>query len=149
MVVVLGLIFSPLRPKGDDILGKGGKSSGMVSFIKAADSVSKTIESGGQRRAAALGCCDVSHPELIDFINAKLIDGEISHFNISVLVNEEFIRAVENDDAWTFKFKQKEYGKKPARDIWNLIVENMIKNGEPGLLNGTNLFKIIHIIMIM
>ncbi len=137
----VGANFSPLRPKGDPILGKGGKSSGMVSFIKAADAVSKTIESGGQRRAAALGCCDVSHPELIDFINAKLVDGEISHFNISVLVNEEFIRAVENDDIWTFKFKQKEYDKKPAREIWDLIVQNMIKSGEPGLLNGTNLFK--------
>jgi len=137
----VGCNFSLLRPKGDSILGKGGKSSGMVSFIKAADAVSKTIESGGQRRAAALACCDVSHPEIIDFINAKLTDGEISHFNISVLVNEEFIKAVEYDNDWTFKFKQKEYGKIKARVIWDLIVKNMIKSGEPGLLNATNLFK--------
>lgn len=136
-----GSLFSPLRPKGDPIKGKGGHSSGMVSYIKAADAVSKTIESGGQRRAAALACCDVSHPEIIDFINAKLVDGEISHFNISVLVNEEFIRCVETDSDWTFKFKQKEYGKIRARDLWNLIIKNMIERAEPGLLNSTNLYK--------
>jgi len=137
----VGCNFSPLRPKGDPILGKGGESSGMVSFLKAADALSKTIESGGQRRAAALACCDVSHPEVIDFINAKLVDKELSQFNISVLINEEFIRAVENDDSWTFKFKQKNYSTMPAKQIWDLIVSNMIKSGEPGLLNGTNLFK--------
>ena len=66
----VGCNFSPLRPRGSDILGKGGTSSGLVSFIEAADSISRTIESGGQRRAACLGCVDISHPEVIDFINA-------------------------------------------------------------------------------
>ena len=136
-----GANFSLLRPRGDSILGKGGHSSGMVSFIKAADVVSKTIESGGQRRAAALACCDVSHPEIIDFINAKVVDKELSHFNISVLINEEFIKCVENDGDWVFKFKQKEYGKVKARDLWNLIVSNMITKAEPGFLNSTNLYK--------
>lgn len=137
----VGCNFSPLRPAGTDILGKGGKSSGLVSFIEAADAISKTIESGGQRRAACLGCVDISHPEVIDFINAKMKDGRLSHFNISVVVNEEFIRAVETDSDWTFKFKNKEYGKMPAREIWDLIILNMINKAEPGLLNGTNLYK--------
>lgn len=137
----VGTNFSELRPKGDKILGKGGVSSGLVSFIKAADSVSKTIESGGQRRAAALGCVDVSHPEIIDFINAKMVDGELSHFNISVMVNDDFLKTVESDGIWTFKFKQQEYGSIPAREIWKLIVDNMVHYGEPGLLNYTNLSK--------
>ena len=137
----VGCNFSPLRPQNEKILGKGGKSSGMVSFIKAADSVSKTIESGGQRRAAALACCDVSHPEILNFINAKLVDGDISHFNISALVTEDFIKAVEADKDWTFTFKQKEFNTVRARDIWNLIVSNMITKAEPGLLNKTNLYK--------
>jgi len=137
----VGCNFSPLRPVGTDILGKGGKSSGLVSFIEAADAISKTIESGGQRRAACLGCVDISHPEVVDFINAKMKDGRLSHFNISVVVNEEFIRAVETDSDWTFKFKNKEYGKMSAREIWDLIISNMVKKGEPGLLNGTNLYK--------
>lgn len=137
----VGCNFSPLRPKDEKILGKGGKSSGLVSFITAADAVSKTIESGGQRRAAALACCDVSHPEVLNFINAKLVDGVISHFNISVLVNEDFIKAVESDSDWTFTFKQKEYGKIRARQLWNLIIDNMVKKAEPGFLNRTNLYK--------
>lgn len=137
----VGCNFTPLRPIGAPILGKGGKSSGMVSFIKAADSVSQTIESGGQRRAAALACCEVSHPEIINFINSKLVDGDISHFNISVMVDEDFIQAVEADEDWTFKFKQKDFGKIRAREIWDLIVNNMINKAEPGLLNKTNLYK--------
>lgn len=136
-----GSQFSSLRPKGDAILGKGGVSSGLVSYIEAADAVSKTIESGGQRRAAALACVDVSHPEIIDFINAKIVDGRLSHFNISVMVNDEFLKTVERNGNWTFKFKQKEYGSMPARDIWKLIVTNMIKYAEPGMLNSTNLTK--------
>ena len=137
----VGCNFSSLRPSGDPISGKDGRSSGMVSFIKASDAVSKTIESGGQRRAAALACCDISHPEVQKFINAKLIDKELSHFNISVLVNEEFIKAVEGNKEWIFKFKQREYGKVKAKDLWNKIIKNMVNCAEPGLLNSTNLYK--------
>jgi ribonucleoside-diphosphate reductase alpha chain len=137
----VGVNFSPLRPGGDPILGKGGKSSGMVSFIEAADSVSRTIESGGQRRAAALGCVNVSHPEVMDFIDAKLEKGKLTHFNISVAVDESFLTSVASNSSWTFKFKQKEYSKVPARQIWSKIVENMVKCAEPGLLNWSYLTK--------
>jgi ribonucleoside-diphosphate reductase alpha chain len=137
----VGCNFSPLRPKNDPILGKGGKSSGLVSFMEAADYVSKTIESGGSRRAAAIGHIDVAHPEVIDFIDAKLVHGRLSHFNISVVVNEDFLEAVEADNGWEFKFKQKSYGRVRARDIWDKIVTNMVDCAEPGLINWTNFSK--------
>ena len=137
----VGCNFSPLRPKNDPILGKGGKSSGLVSFMEAADYVSKTIESGGSRRAAAIGHIDVTHPEVIDFIDAKLVHGRLTHFNISVMVNEDFLEAVEADDQWEFKFKQKSYGKVKAADIWDKIVTNMVDCAEPGLINWTNFSK--------
>jgi len=137
----VGCNFSPLRPRGDGILGKGGQSSGLVSFIEAADSVAQTIESGGARRAAAIAHVDISHPEVIDFIDAKLVDGRISSFNISVAVTENFLLAVEADEPWTFKFKQKEYATVKARDLWNKIVKNMVQCAEPGLINWTNFQK--------
>ena len=128
----VGVNFSALRPKGDTIQGKGGVSSGLVSFMEAADFISKKIESGGSRRAAAIGHIDVTHPEVLDFIDAKLLKPDISkwlkedtppeimefvkekidmetlsHFNISVMVNNDFLEKVETDSDWTFKFKQK------------------------------------------
>ena len=162
----VGVNFSSLRPKDDVIYGKGGKSSGLVSFMIGADFLSKKIESGGNRRAAAIGHIDVSHPELLNFIDAKLekpdiskwlkdetpdeikqfvkekVDiGDLSHFNISVMVTHEFLESVEADKDWTFKFKQKAYGSVKARDIWNKIVSNMVKCAEPGLINWSNFAK--------
>lgn len=136
-----GVNMSSLRPKGDPILGKGGHSSGLVSFLTALDHISETIESGGQRRAAGLASVDVSHPEILDFIDAKSKHGIISHFNISVMVNDEFLEAVERDGDWNLKFKQKIYKTIKAREIWDKIVQNMIDHAEPGLLNTTNLYK--------
>jgi len=137
----VGANFSKLRPKGDVILGKGGSSSGLVSFIEAADAVAGTIESGGARRAAGLVHVDVSHPEVLEFIDAKLVHGKITHFNISVAINDEFIQAVETDSNWTFKFNQKDYHTVKAKVIWDKIVENMINSAEPGLINWTNFQK--------
>lgn len=137
----VGVNFTPLRPRGDAILGKGGNSSGLVSFIEAADAVSHTIESGGSRRAAAIAHVDVSHPEVMDFIDAKLVHGRLAHFNISVAVNEDFLQKVEQDDQWTFKFKQKRYGSVQARDLWNKMITNMVDCAEPGLINWTNFAK--------
>jgi len=162
----VGVNFSPLRPKNDLIFGKGGHSSGLVSFMKGADYISRMIESGGSRRAAAIGHIDVSHPELLDFIDAKLLKpnvskwlkddtpesireivkdtvdkGSLTHFNISVMINNEFLECVEADKNWTFKFKQKSYSTVKSRDIWNKIVHNMVKCAEPGLINWSTFSK--------
>lgn len=137
----VGVNFSNLRPRGDIILGKGGSSSGLVSFLESSDHISKTIESGGSRRAAGLACVDVSHPEIIDFIDSKLVNKRLSHYNISVIINNEFLEAVESDSDWEFKFKQRVYGKIKARKLWSKIVKNMVDMAEPGLLNSSNLMK--------
>ncbi len=162
----VGCNFTSLRPEGSDILGKGGQSSGLVSFMVVADFISKVIESGGERRAAAIGHIDVTHPEIMNFIDAKLIKpdvgswlredtpkeiikfvkekvdiGALSHFNISVVVNNDFLEAAETNSSWDFQFKQKKYGTIQARDLWDKIVNNMVNCAEPGLINWSNFSK--------
>jgi len=137
----IGTNISFLRPKGADIKGVGGVSSGPVSFLKASDAIAETVESGGSRRAAGLALMNVSHPDIGRFIDAKTIHGELSHYNISVAVTDDFLEAVESNSDWEFKFAQKSYGKIKARKIWNKIIENMIEHAEPGLLNWDKIIK--------
>jgi ribonucleoside-diphosphate reductase alpha chain len=136
----VGYNFSTLRQKGAPIRGVGGTSSGLVSFITATNALADTVKSGGGRRAAALASVDVSHPEVLDFIDAKLLNtsgdnNPLSNFNISVIVNGDFLQAVESDKDWHFKFAGQTYGSVKARFIWDKIITNMITSGEPGLLN--------------
>ena len=135
----VGCNLSYLRPRGATIKGVGGNSSGPVSFLEASDAVASTIESGGSRRAAALACMNVGHPDILEFIDAKLTHGKLTHYNISVAVTEDFLTAVEANKEWEFKFAQQSYGKIPAREIWDKIIDNMIKHAEPGLLHWDNL----------
>jgi len=135
----VGCNLSFLRPRGSIIKGVGGNSSGPVSFLEASDAVAKTVESGGSRRAAALACMIVTHPDIMEFIDAKITHGKLPHYNISVAVTEDFLEAVEKNIEWEFKFAQQAYGKIDARLIWDKVMENMVQHAEPGLLNWDNL----------
>ena len=137
----IGVNVSFLRPKGALIKGVGGVSSGPVSFLRASNAIAKTIESGGSRRAAALALMSVNHPDIMHFIDSKLVHETLSHFNISVAVNDEFLEAVESDNDWEFKFAHQTYGKMKARKLWNKIIDNMVECAEPGLINWNNLVK--------
>lgn len=135
----VGCNLSSLRPRGASVKGKGGSSSGPVSFLEASNGDAKTIESGGSRRAAALACMSVTHPDIMEFIDAKLVHGKLSHYNISVAVTEDFLEAVEADSLWEFKFAQQSYGTVKAKEIWDKIMDNAVECAEPGLLNWDNL----------
>jgi ribonucleoside-diphosphate reductase alpha chain len=135
----VGCNASFLRPEDAPIIQKGGESSGPISFLKWANAGANCIKTGGARRAAALAMMNVSHPDIIKFINAKLVEGELNCFNISAAVTEDFLQAVEADDDWDLKWKTKVWQTVKAREIWNLILDNMVKCAEPGLINWDNL----------
>ncbi len=136
-----GVNISSLRPRGSIVKRVGGVSSGPVSFLQASDSVAKTIESGGSRRAAALACMTVQHPDIIEFIDAKLKHKTLSHYNISVIINNDFIEAVESNLDWKLQFGQQTYGTIKAKKLWDKIINNMIECAEPGLIFWDNFSK--------
>lgn len=137
----VGINFSTLRPATSAIKGIGGQSSGLVSFMRAIDGLAACIESGGSRRAASLGSCDVSHPEIEEVIDAKLVDGAISYFNISVNITKCFLEAVLAGDHWPLTFRGQTHRTIDAQGLWNKILQNMVRCGEPGILVWDNLIK--------
>ena len=135
----VGFNASFMRPQDAPILQKGGESSGPISFLTGYNAFAETIKTGGSRRAAALALMKVTHPDIFKFINSKTKDGLLNNFNISVGVTEEFLDAVETNSTWDLRFNRKIYETINSRDLWDLVMTNMVKHAEPGLINWDNL----------
>ena len=100
----IGYEFSTLRPRGAYVSGAGAYTSGPLSFMDIYDKMCFTVSSAGGRRGAQMGTFDVSHPDVKEFIGAKREDGRLRQFNLSLLVTDEFMQAVENDTDWPLVF---------------------------------------------
>lgn len=105
----IGFSFSNIRPKGDDIQNIPNSAPGSVSVIKMINAVGDQVRAGKNRRTALLGSLSVKHPDILDFLHVKLDKKELNNFNISVEINDEFIKACENDEEWSFRFGNKDY----------------------------------------
>lgn len=136
----VGINFSPIRPRGSEIKGTGGHATGPVSLMRMDNAVGHELVAGGGRRMAKMSCLNITHPDIEEFLNCKLIDGELSNTNISIVLNfnpEEFVRLVENDEQIEFEWAgRKTGGSISAKELWKRLVENAWTNGEPGILNG-------------
>ena len=100
----IGYEFSTLRPRGAYVSGAGAYTSGPLSFMDIYDKMCFTVSSAGGRRGAQMGTFDVSHPDVKEFIGAKREDGRLRQFNLSLLVTDEFMQAVEKDSEWPLVF---------------------------------------------
>lgn len=130
----IGYNFSHLRPQGDLIVKLQSKSSGPVSFMNIFDAMAGTIASSGHRRGAQMGILNVDHPDVLQFIDAKLTPGKLRHFNISVGVSDAFMSAMKADALWDLKFNGKIYNTVPAKSLWDRIMTNAYNSAEPGVL---------------
>ena len=104
----IGYEFSTLRPKGAYVSGAGAYTSGPLSFMDIFDKMCFTVSSAGGRRGAQMATFDVGHPDVMDFIRAKREDGRLRQFNLSLLITDEFMKAVETNDDWQLAFPVKE-----------------------------------------
>jgi ribonucleoside-diphosphate reductase alpha chain len=100
----IGYEFSTLRPRGAYVTGAGAYTSGPLSFMDIYDKMCFTVSSAGGRRGAQMGTFDVGHPDVLEFIRAKRENGRLRQFNLSLLVTDEFMKAVKSDGEWKLAF---------------------------------------------
>jgi len=100
----IGYEFSTLRPRGAYVSGAGAYTSGPLSFMDIYDKMCFTVSSAGGRRGAQMGTFDISHPDAKEFIRAKREDGRLRQFNLSLLITDGFMQAVEHDQDWPLVF---------------------------------------------
>ncbi len=112
----IGYEFSTLRPSGAHVAGAGARTSGPLSFMDIYDKTCLTVSSAGGRRGAQMATFDVSHPDVLDFIRAKREPGRLRQFNLSLLITDEFVRAVKEDHSWPLVFPVKAETEAQARE---------------------------------
>lgn len=155
----IGCDFSTLRPAGVAARSTGNVASGPVSYMQIWDTMCRTIKASGTRRGAMIGTLRCDHPDIEAFLDAKLAPGELTQFNLSVLVTDEFIKAVAADSDWPLVFPASSIsgsdgmprierrwpgypdpvpcavlGHRRARELWRQLARCCHRSAEPGIL---------------
>lgn len=131
-----GFSFSKIRPQKDKVLSTGGVASGPISFMKVFNSATEAVKQGGTRRGANMGILRVDHPDILDFISIKQNSDELTNFNLSVGITEEFMEAVEKGRNYSLinPKSNEPIASISAKEVFDLIIESAWKSGEPGIV---------------
>lgn len=158
----VGYDFSTLRPAGSPAWRVGSVASGPLSFMRVWDQMCQTLLSTGARRGAMMGTLRCDHPDIDAFVEAKRRPGELTNFNLSVLVSDAFMDAVAADASWPLVFPTEALGGRErcagkrvvyrdwpgyngkvaclvlremsARELWERIMQANYEKAEPGVL---------------
>ena len=130
----IGYDFSTIRPKGAPVKGVGADASGPLSFMDVWDAMCRTIMSAGSRRGAMMATLRCDHPDIEAFVEVKRDPVRLRMFNLSVLVTDAFMQAVETDGGWDLKFDGTVYRTIRARDLWDRIMTATYDVAEPGVI---------------
>jgi len=130
-----GFAFSRLRPRGALVHSTGGRSSGPVSFMEVFNCATEQIEQGGKRRGANMGVLRVDHPDIDEFIDAKLAGDTLRNFNISVAASDEFMEAAAAGHSYVLRDPRdgRQVERRDAESVLRRISEAAWKTGDPGL----------------
>ena len=131
-----GFALSKLRPRGDKIQSTHGIACGPIEVLKTLSRVSSMITQGGKRDGANMAVMSIYHPDILDFIDCKKVEGEIHNFNISVGVDSNFMKAVVNNMEYNLINPKDNSiaGQLNAREVFNKIVDGAWRNGEHGMI---------------
>lgn len=130
----VGMDFSTIRPAGAPVLGVGADASGPLSFMDVWDSMCRTIMSAGQRRGAMMGCLRIDHPDIEAFIDAKRDPARFRNFNLSVLVTDAFMQALDAGADWPLTFGGQVIRTVPAAALWERLMRATYDAAEPGVI---------------
>ena len=131
-----GFSLSKIRAKGTKIKSTHGIACGPIEVLKTLSRVSSMITQGGKRDGANMAVMSIYHPDILEFISCKTVEGDIHNFNISVGVDSDWMKAVKSNANYNLinPHDNTIAGQLNARNVFNTIVKGAWKNGEPGMI---------------